>query len=1187
MTSPSNLYAEKIFSEHPVGLWPLDDKLDYVSLLDINEKSMSGWTVTSTNATIGLAENIVSQVEDSPTVEIVSNSSNKIEILSGNICQVSFLDQSKNTMTISLYFKSAADADIEIGYYIGSTKQSAKTFNYLSNTDNWAFLSSEFSLPTISGDIKIYLSIKQDTAVENSFFINALSFGQWNENFATISSGNVLGLLSDYVDVNLPGSTMCVPAQSYGLADIDAYYLASSNNLFVQNAGFPMVYGSANLTKIYPNGNNPSIIIPGFGFLNDSGKNTALTAEMWLRISPNSNEAKRIFGPIASEDGIYVDGEFITIKVGSYVASHFISEWNRPMLVNMTVSSDTIGLLIDGEQVISISVDSRLPDMPMPYSTSNKEQDWIGFYSYDSIDVFEIDCIAVYPYQVSEIIAKRRFVYGQGVEFPETSSSSLIGASTFIDYQVANYANNYIYPDMGRWNQGINDNTRILNNNLLSPDYELPKIVFNNTSITQDAWLNLCSLESMSPAPSIKLPLADSQTASGGYLYFEKSKLLSNNVKGFYGIFKASSLADQVLIKMQNQIDNSEFKISIKNSKIKYSFSVNNTEILSSSTVDNIPVNKVFAVGVDIDKFAEQYGGIVSKFFGSYGKISIYVGGQENFNETFSGNIYKFGFSSRRNLNKIKNLIPANGKILVIEDQDLFVNGGVPETSIWDDSYIAGNPETIAWDESISGGTVDSESILDILNHVASYTFSPRSYLGKFSLDIAADSYWQDYLPLSYFAKSLIGPEGIQEQTLDFIQFNISNPEIKKIVSGYYDTDQAEVKTYISFQYLQLGANQDSSLFQYTEKLKESKIVEPGNNWMLTKYEVIDGSVIYPPKSELFSKLAIVLHVEIKSTSINARPIKIKNIHLSSQALSKLGPTMINTRFGNPITAYTMRGIYPDYKAFNPVAIYKSSTPYLYLTNNSGIKMLGMLGSSKRRGIRSNINEQRSNNYRVGAIQILAKYSEPEFLGSQQKLITISSINKTISIYAQSTSSDNKRARLLAIDDKTGLIDQTIFFFLNGIPVKDLFLTPDTWNMIGVQFQQSLDFNSFMGYLDITGPLLVHGMSNYRLTSSQDSVTSVFRTWSQVRTYFPKDGSELSYWQDFLPSLDDSDGTTWQEVLYIPTLKTYLVDPRTVYKLYTGTNKIVVGDSNKLRFKNYSYKVYNDIRWQSNILSAV
>ena len=46
MSTPSNLYAEKVFAEHPTGLWALDDKVDYVSLISEEQRNLSNWTIT-------------------------------------------------------------------------------------------------------------------------------------------------------------------------------------------------------------------------------------------------------------------------------------------------------------------------------------------------------------------------------------------------------------------------------------------------------------------------------------------------------------------------------------------------------------------------------------------------------------------------------------------------------------------------------------------------------------------------------------------------------------------------------------------------------------------------------------------------------------------------------------------------------------------------------------------------------------------------------------------------------------------------------------------------------------------------------------------------------------------------------------------------------------------------------------
>ena len=46
MSTPSNLYAEKIFSEHPTVLWALDDSSDYISLITEEQRSIHLWDIS-------------------------------------------------------------------------------------------------------------------------------------------------------------------------------------------------------------------------------------------------------------------------------------------------------------------------------------------------------------------------------------------------------------------------------------------------------------------------------------------------------------------------------------------------------------------------------------------------------------------------------------------------------------------------------------------------------------------------------------------------------------------------------------------------------------------------------------------------------------------------------------------------------------------------------------------------------------------------------------------------------------------------------------------------------------------------------------------------------------------------------------------------------------------------------------
>jgi hypothetical protein len=117
------------------------------------------------------------------------------------------------------------------------------------------------------------------------------------------------------------------------------------------NSGIPMVFGSDNVTKIYKsvNANVPSIAFDGHGFLNKKGIGKNYTVEFWLRMYTNSASPIRIFGPLTSTDGLYVEEEFLTIRIGRYSKYHFIGKWFRQMLFHLQYSEDSFNILINGD----------------------------------------------------------------------------------------------------------------------------------------------------------------------------------------------------------------------------------------------------------------------------------------------------------------------------------------------------------------------------------------------------------------------------------------------------------------------------------------------------------------------------------------------------------------------------------------------------------------------------------------------------------------------------------------------------------------------------------------------------------------------------------------------------------------------------------------------------------------------
>jgi hypothetical protein len=665
--------------------------------------------------------------------------------------------------------------------------------------------------------------------------------------------------------------------------------------MLAKNSGVPMVFGASNTTTLFPKENAPSLIIPGGGFLNKSGQYKTQTVEMWLRVNSNTFGKKRLFGPIASSDGLYVDGAFLTLKIGNSESSHFVGEWFRPMLVHIRVVDGSASLLLNGEEVLTMlfsTADLSLPDL---INAAGKSQDWLGFYAYEDIEPIELDCVAIYAYSVPAVVAKRRFGYGQAVEFPEKINSAYKGTSVFVDYSFANYANNYNYPEIGNWNQGVSNNLSVSDSSLSTPDYPLAIPEFSNKTTEQYYEDHPDTFVGSDPYITLK-PSGWSSTQ--GHLSYQNLNFLKDDVKAIYGVFELSSQAttDQVLFEIVDSLSNDYLSVVANNGSIIYKIKQGNSEedVLFSETA-RYSINTRFIAGINISSFVANFGSL-ALFFGNKERLQLYIGGTKSLSKTFTGKIYSFNFCNANSLYQIRNMFSINGLVSSAYTSPLF------------SSY------------SLEYGLADK----------------PLSY--------SISSSWQDYIPLSYFAKNVTDISGDQYYDLDFIQFNVNYPKNQILVEVddnlYYNTSGSLLKTYITFQTLQSGANSPVESFANTILLSELNFIKPGDEWVNTRYEVLDNTIIYIPKNIDFKNIAIVTHMVFDITGNDDKKLTIKHLQYSSQSFNEVDPTEVGTRFGKKIFPYRRSGLYYNYKNPSPFLIYKGNSPYLYLTKKSGIRVI-------------------------------------------------------------------------------------------------------------------------------------------------------------------------------------------------------------------------------------------------------
>jgi hypothetical protein len=1168
MLELSNLYASEIFAEHPISLYPLDDNVDYISLITDEQRGfVSGnWSVVSDNAT--LSDNpvipiLVSPFSGGPYTEIIGDVPEEgsgevtFEIQSSNLFQLRNLSQDLSTFSIAMFlYQSSFFVNwYEVGYtyYDQVLEQNVEFVSRVEANQGREWINFDFSfLPSEydSSQVKILIRINASeggTEADYAFIVNGMSVGQWSENFSTQS----FGAIPENGEFGFPG----VRAIEYGIQENSGFYLVENNALLAKNQGLPLVYGSKSSTKIYPSESEgfPSLVFPGKGFLNATGKQNNYTFEFWMNIQPNTKEEKRIFGPIDSTDGIYVAEGIITLAVGSEFGSHSVSEWYRPMLVDISLSLDTASLFINGERVVSIPYNRDTVFLP-------EDDDWVGFYSYQDIEYFGVDCVALYPYNVPQDVAKRRFVYGQGTPSPEDIAESFDGFNSYINFSNANYGVNKIYPDLALWNAGYNNNLNVTRTSIGMPEYQLPQIFVDGRNIQElyedNKIVNELEEESFF---TFRPNVVNGKFVSNGTKWTENSYLLFENI-GFvedltaiYGVFGTKNIVSRSpLMTITNSFSQDKLEVYLENGNINYAF---NEEVLVSNPIEEEDIDYgygnsnpdplqdmdgytpdddweyPFAFGFKIKDFVNEFGYKLNRFFRSVNDLQVYFGGDGN--TTFDQKIYAIGFTNSLNIKEV-------------------------------DEYF------------FEDGIVDNFEYEQFINHIATYTLSPFIRFNHFFLDISVSSLWEENFPLSTFASFVDDYEGNKYYDLDFLQINLGYPSVtevidklrnqfgwnyaelflefnspaqksyailnipeisgydiyedlntKNIIETFLDTSKASMKTFLTFQLLSDGANRPLEDFPFSRELVDTKFIDPNlefakptpNRPILTKYEFLDKTVVYPPRGFDFNTLAIVFHFIVNHRGILSNPLVVRDFEIVSRSLNHNEFTAIGSESGFPFYSYVKAGIYYENKTQNPTRVSKKRYPYLYLTEDAGLSVLGRSTYSKEHGIAMPINEGKANSYLVSAIQSWMKYDFRNFSSLAYPIFEIQSLNKTIEFLIRSDAS-GKRGVVEARDKKTRVIENNITFYQNGNRVKNPVVEKNEWFALGISFDEELVFDSYTGYMNFFRGVTFNNVSNYTPSGLGKTLEIVARPWRRVLTsddvnnftwsaWYVKDGVEI------------------------------------------------------------------------------
>lgn len=1190
-SNTTNLYASRVYAENPLALWPLDDDYSFVSLISASNQNIENWNIFNGTASAAADVSNVTQIPfpDEALGGLNKNSgSNYITYLMPSTgIDTSKIDQSKSTICINtnIWKNTNLVNKYKIGFqYVSGSVVFIDTSEFDSETSEtgWQKIIHTFSYPA-SATIYPYLEIEfQEGGSTNDYtvYCNALSVGQWSEKFHTDSTGIFPEAISSSVsffqwlpDTSASVTINFINIDSYGLTTTDdGYYLLENNNMLGVNNGLPMVFGSSNITNLYPPQTDgmPSIVIPGKGFLNRNGKYKRLTAEFWLRIYNGSQTLKKIFGPVSSTDGLYVEEEFLTLRVGGYQKSYFVGKWYRPMLIDIVYTPENISLLING--ISAMSMDISVDQIQL----AAKEFDWLGFYAYQDVQPFELDCIAIYPYDVSDQLAKRRFVYGQGVEYPDIVSSKFGGDSAFIDYSFSKYTSEFLFPDRAKWNSGFYSNLQTNLQELTFINYVLPELQFFGKEISsidlsqyENEWESLLSeswlfwfrgeektwfellydssldffidnyrIQDQAQYPFISMTPNDIFINEGVYpnIFFNSANVLTSPVSSVFGIFGNSASVtndSQILFRIRNRLTENYLDVTKSGASVSYVFNngIQNT-ILS---IKNISASSTFVAGIDINQISRKYKRIVENFFGTLDNLSISLGGYQN--NVFSGKIFSFTFNNR-----------------FFTDKDL--NGYIDSNG-----FFVGNV-------SASSSVINNDDY--IMKYVGNYTLLPTQTAKTMSLEIGSSGYWEGTVPLSVLGKNIIKSNGENFYDLDMIQFNIDfpSPVITSQSPPHLEND-TRLKSYITLQDFRRVGSIPYTNWISASNVPTNRVIDFDNtiDVIQSKYEVVDGTVIFPPKELVdFRNYHLGIHLEMSTRSINSMPIRLQRMSLASLSFDESAFYPIGTKTGKDIYPFTryQNAYYPKEK--NPILIYKGSTPYLYLTDDSGISVLKYPSTSASRGITLPINQNKSIDFSLGGIQMWMFYKDLEIFTEEKAIAMINAPNNKIQVIL-SPEPDGKRAKMYLFDLSTGSEYTAVKFYQNGNLVTNPYIEPTQWTSIVISLGTKIEISSQSGQFELYDGVLFNNIAFF------EQLTDIFALVKDFNKWLSLDSQTWS----------NSASTTWSVVFGEKTIESFSLNGIEIFNTYLGLSKIVMSDDSVMNVNSEKVDKFMNISWSQFI----
>lgn len=247
----------------------------------------------------------------------------------------------------------------------------------------------------------------------------------------------------------------------------------------------------------------------------------------------------------------------------------------------------------------------------------------------------------------------------------------------------------------------------------------------------------------------------------------------------------------------------------------------------------------------------------------------------------------------------------------------------------------------------------------------------------------------------------------------------------------------------------------------------------------------------------------------------------------------------------------------------NPIIIQKDTSPYMYLTEYSGIFLNDYDSENLFRGIAIDINETQSNKHYLVSLQLWIRFPEQEF-STTSKIFSI--ISETSNIDFQCIPlSNNKKARITTTS--------SVRMYKNGNRVPSLIINSGEWYSIYIIFDDPINFDNFKGKLILYPNFVYNNIAQYVYENSISTITTgMLTTWMNILN---GPNETLYSWQNAL------DQGTWNDIQYESVIQNdYIVLGDYIYNNQIGTSVIINDDSSAIIPYSNGIDIYANIEWQ-------